>query len=97
MEKGEIVIERLTGRHVMLLEQVDLVCAGQEPTMNIFRDPVENESLDVPVIPNEAGAWVGAPRGENFTYHPQEAGYSRDADKIEAVMATWKDQVDMLR
>ena len=23
MEKGEIVIERLTGRHVMLLEQVD--------------------------------------------------------------------------
>jgi len=48
--------------------------------------------LTFPVIPNEAGAWVGAPRGENFTYHPQEAGYSRDADKIEAVMATWKDQ-----
>jgi hypothetical protein len=81
----------------MLLEQVNLVHAGQEPTMNIFRDPAENESLDVPVIPNEGGEWVGAPRGGNFTYHPQETGYSRDADKIEAVMATWKDMVDELR
>ncbi|MGH8060126.1 MAG: hypothetical protein ACREOH_23295 [Candidatus Entotheonellia bacterium] len=33
----------------------------------------------------------------DFTYHPQEAGYSRDADKIEAVIATWKDQGDELR
>jgi 5,5'-dehydrodivanillate O-demethylase oxygenase subunit len=81
----------------MLLEQVNLVYAGQEPTMNIFRDPAENDSLDVPVIPNEGGKWVGAPRGGNFTYHPQETGYSRDADKIEAVMATWKDMVDELR
>lgn len=81
----------------MLLEQVDLVRASKEPTINIFRDPAENERLDVPVIPNEAGEWVGAPRGGHFTYHPQEAGYSRDADKIEAVMATWKDRVDELR
>jgi 5,5'-dehydrodivanillate O-demethylase len=81
----------------MLLEQVNLVRDGHEPTMNIFRDPAENESLDVPVIPNEGGEWVGAPRGGNFTYHPQETGYSRDADKIEAVMATWKDIVDELR
>jgi hypothetical protein len=81
----------------ILLEQVNLVQAGQEPTMNIFRHPAENDGLDFPVIPNEAGVWVGAPRGDNFTYHPQEAGYSRDADKIEAVMATWKDQVDELR
>ena len=66
----------------MLLEQVNLVQAGQEPTMNIFRHPAENDGLDFPVIPNEAGAWVGAPRSDNFTYHPQEAGYSRDADKI---------------
>jgi 5,5'-dehydrodivanillate O-demethylase len=81
----------------MLLEQVALVRAGQEPTMNIFRDPEENDSLDVPVIPNEGGEWVGAPRGGNFAYHPQETGYSRDADKIEGVMATWKDLVDELR
>jgi hypothetical protein len=27
----------------------------------------------------------------NARYMPQEAGYSRDAGKIEAVMATWKD------
>jgi hypothetical protein len=64
--------------------------------MNIFREPAENAELDFPVIPNEAGEWVGAPRGDTFTYHPQEAGYSRDADKIEAVMATWKERVDEL-
>jgi hypothetical protein len=63
----------------------------------VFRDPEENDSLDVPVIPNEGGEWVGAPRGGNFTYHPQETGYSRDADKIEAVMATWQDLADELR
>ena len=80
----------------MLLEQLNLVSAGQEPTINILRDPAENDNLDVPVIPNEAGAWVGAPRGGNFTYHPQEAGYSRDTDKIEAVMATWKEMGDAL-
>jgi len=40
----------------MLLEQVYLVGAGQEPTSNIFRDPAENVNLDVPVIPNEAAA-----------------------------------------
>ena len=80
----------------MLLEQVKLVNSGMEPTLNIFRDPAENEGLEHPVIPNEAGEWVGAPRGGNFSYHPQEVGYSRDADKIEAVMATWKDRVDEL-
>jgi hypothetical protein len=63
----------------------------------VFRDPEENDSLDVPVIPNEGGEWVGAPRAGNFTYHPQETGYSRDADKIEAVMATWQDLADELR
>jgi 5,5'-dehydrodivanillate O-demethylase len=81
----------------MLLEQAHLVGAGQEPTMNIFRDHAENEGLDFPMIPNEGGEWVGAPRGGNFTYHPQEAGYSRDADKIEATMATWKDRADLLK
>jgi 5,5'-dehydrodivanillate O-demethylase len=80
----------------MLLEQVNLVHAGQEPTMNIIRGPAENAELDFPVIPNEAGEWGGVPRGGNFAYHPQEAGYSRDADKIEAVMATWKDRAEAL-
>jgi 5,5'-dehydrodivanillate O-demethylase len=80
----------------MLLEQVNRVRAGQEPTINVFRDAAESEGLDVPVIPNEADALVGAPRGDDFTYRPQEAGYSRDAEKIEAVMATWKDWRDVL-
>jgi 5,5'-dehydrodivanillate O-demethylase len=89
-DRGIILFRKL------LLEQVTLVRTGQEPTMNIFREPSENEGLDFPLIPNEAGAWIGAPRGGNFTYQPQEAGYSRDADKIEAVMATWKDRVEEL-
>ena len=33
---------------------------------------------------------AGAPNGA-FRYVPQESGYSRDADKIEATMATWRD------
>ena len=37
---------------------------------------------------------MGAARanfGGGFKYFPQEGGWSRDADKIDAVMASWKD------
>ena len=68
-----------------------------EPTINIFRETGENEGLEHSGDSRMKRAnWVGAPRDGNFSYHPQEAGYSRDADKIEAVMATWKDRVDEL-
>jgi hypothetical protein len=77
----------------MLLEQMELMRDGGEPTMNVLRDSAENTGLEFPVIPNEAGEWVGATRGDfgGWEYRPQEAGYSRDGDKITATMLTWKD------
>jgi 5,5'-dehydrodivanillate O-demethylase oxygenase subunit len=75
----------------MLLQQLDLMKEGGEPTVNVFRDPAENTGLEYPAIPHEEGALVGAPVGERgYKYRPSEAGYSRDADKIEATMGTWK-------
>jgi hypothetical protein len=78
----------------MLHEQMDLVREGGEPSMNIFRDPEDNQGLEWPRIPFETGQLAGAPfrpRDGVFRYVPQESGYSRDADKIEATMATWVD------
>ncbi len=77
----------------LLLEQVELVRQGKEPTVNLLRDPAENVGLEFPAIPNENGYLVGAARANfgGFKYFPQEGGWSRDADKIDAVMASWKD------
>jgi 5,5'-dehydrodivanillate O-demethylase len=63
----------------MLLSQVERVMAGKEPEINVFREP--SECIDVPIekVTPRAGAYV-----------PTEPGYSRDRDKIEAVIATWK-------
>ena len=83
-DKGIILFRK------MLLDQMEVMRDGGEPAMNIFRDPSENTGLEYPVIPNEAGEWVGASRGPG-RYVPCEGGWSRDADKIEATMATWKD------
>ena len=74
----------------MLRDQVNLVREGQEPTINILREPEENVGLEYPAIPHESGVRVGAPEGRGFKYRPSEGGYSRDAEKIEATMATWK-------
>src|SRR5262249_43169640 len=74
----------------MLTDQLDLMAEGREPTINVFRDPAENTGLEYPAIPQEEGEWAGATFGERDTYHPSEAGYSRDADKINAAMASWK-------
>jgi len=85
-DRGIILFRR------MLMEQLDIMKEGGEPTINIFRDPMENVGLEYPAIPHEEGEWVGATFGERgFKYRPTEGGYSRDADKIEAVMASWKD------
>jgi len=86
-DKGIILFRK------MLLDQMAIMRDGAEPTINIFRDPEENTGLEYPVIPNEAGEWVGATRGDfgGWEYRPQEAGYSRDAEKITATMQTWKD------
>ena len=83
-DKGIILFRR------MLLDQMALVQEGKMPTVNIFTQDSENQGLEHPVIPNEGAEHVGASRGGNFTYRPAEAGYSRDAEKIEATMRTWE-------
>jgi 5,5'-dehydrodivanillate O-demethylase len=76
----------------VLLEQLDVMKEGSEPTMNIFRDPAENVGLEYPAVPHESQQWVGAASSaRGFSYHPSEGGYSRDADKITATMETWKE------
>jgi len=76
----------------MLADQLDIMSEGGEPTINVFRDAAENRDLEYPHIPHEEMEWVGATFGEHgYSYHPTEVGYSRDADKIEAAMASWKD------
>jgi 5,5'-dehydrodivanillate O-demethylase len=83
-DKGIILFRK------MLLEQVDRVAQGETPTINILLDSAENSGLEYPVIPNEGGTLVGAPFGNRYEYVPGEAGYSRDAEKIEATMRTWE-------
>jgi 5,5'-dehydrodivanillate O-demethylase len=75
----------------MLVDQLEIMEKGDEPTLNVFRDPADNQGLEYPAIPHEMGEYVGAALGERGQkYRPSESGYSRDADKIEATMATWK-------
>lgn len=75
-DRGIIMFRR------MLMQQLQLLREGKEPTLNILRDPAKNQCIDLPL---EASRFRGG-----FTYVPTEPGYSRDAAKIEAVMETWK-------
>ena len=78
----------------MLREQIELVRNGGEPTTNIFRDASDNQGLEWPRIPFEVQELAGAPFAPSdgvFRYVPQESGYSRDTDKIEAIMAMWQE------
>ena len=72
---------------------------GQEPTLNIFRDEAANRCIDLPIEafryrPPASGAGTSGTvlptlRTPASRYVPTEPGRSADADKIEAVMATW--------
>jgi hypothetical protein len=108
----------------MLMDQMNIMADGGEPTINIFRDEAENRGLEAPVIPQEQFHWgggggrppaaeavpaarnqrggfempsnldrirdeTGAIRTEPALYIPGEAGYSADAEKIEATRRTW--------
>jgi 5,5'-dehydrodivanillate O-demethylase len=73
-DRGVIMFRR------QLMEQLELVIAGQEPTINVFRDPTMNRDIEIPIEHVR-------PRGARYV--PTEPGYSRDKEKIEAVMATW--------
>jgi len=80
-DEGVILFRRL------LLEQLKLVEAGQEPAFNVFRDPDANRCLDLHLERAKYGVRLEL---RDVTYRPLEAGYSRDADKIEAVLRTWQ-------
>jgi hypothetical protein len=83
-----------------LLEQVQRVMNGQEPTLNVFRDEAANQCIDLPIEafryrPLAQGVGTSASvlpglRSAASRYVPTEPGRSADADKIEAVMATWE-------
>ena len=70
-----------------LREQLDIVADGGDP-MNVIRDPRKNERLSIPMEQVKFGMKRAA------TYIPSEAGRSGDADKIDAVIATWADIAD---
>ena len=65
----------------MLMDQLEFLRAGKEPTINIFRDAATSDCIDIP---------LERVRPRQNTYVPTEPGYSRDKDKIQAVMATWQ-------
>lgn len=70
---------------------------GGEPSINVFHNREDNDALEYPAVPQEGGLYLRRSalfqRGgaaPSFRYVPSESGYSRDADKIEAAMATWQ-------
>jgi hypothetical protein len=65
----------------MLLDQIERMQAGNEPSLNVFRDPVANHEIELP---------IEHVRPRSTKYVPTEPGYSRDREKIEAVMASWE-------
>jgi 5,5'-dehydrodivanillate O-demethylase oxygenase subunit len=64
----------------MLMEQIERIQAGQEPSMNVFRGLQPDHEIDLP---------IEHVRPRSTKYIPTEPGYSRDRDKIEAVMDSW--------
>jgi 5,5'-dehydrodivanillate O-demethylase len=88
-DKGVILFRK------QLIEQVQRVIQGEEPALNVFRDTAANECIALPLesfrhrAPRATGTSESQRPGE-FRYVPTEPGRSTDADKIEAVMATWE-------
>jgi 5,5'-dehydrodivanillate O-demethylase len=70
-------------RH-LLREQVEKVREGEDP-MNVFRDAAAARRISFPMEKVKHGA-TKRPK-----YRPGEAGFSADADLIEATLATWDD------
>jgi 5,5'-dehydrodivanillate O-demethylase len=71
----------------LLLEQLKRVQAGEEPSMNVFRDPSANVGIELQLERAKYGVELTL---RDVTYRPLEAGFSRDADKIQAVLQTWQ-------
>jgi 5,5'-dehydrodivanillate O-demethylase len=87
-DRGIIMFRR------MLLDQLERLRDGAEPSINVFRDPATNECINILTeIGNFSGETVeqNGRRTEDLRgYVPEEAGYSRDADKIVKVLETWQ-------
>jgi hypothetical protein len=66
----------------VLQQQMERVREGEDP-INVFRDAAKAACLSFPMEKVKHG------RSRRPTYRPGEAGYSRDADLIEATLATW--------
>ncbi len=66
----------------MLQQQMERVREGEDP-INVFRDAHKASFLSFPMEKVKHG------RTRRPTYRPGEAGYSRDAELIEATLATW--------
>jgi 5,5'-dehydrodivanillate O-demethylase oxygenase subunit len=66
-----------------LKEQLAVMESGQDP-MCVFRDPMLNRCLELPLEADKFGANRRPP-----SYVPGEAGLSRDARLIEETYATW--------
>jgi hypothetical protein len=82
-DKGIIALRRL------LMQQMEIVRDGGEPTVNFFRNEAENIDLEPPNVPLEPGRGRDNAGGR---YVAPEHGNSRDIDKIEAALATWRRQ-----
>jgi 5,5'-dehydrodivanillate O-demethylase len=87
-DKGIILFRK------QLLEQVQRIMNGEEPSLNVFRDGSANQCIDLPIegFRHRAPVATGTSAsqiGRISRYVPTEPGRSADADKIEAVMATW--------
>ena len=66
----------------MLRQQLELVLDGGEP-MNVFRDPVANQCVELPMERVKFGDRT------YLEYSPAEAGDSAAIDDINAVLKTW--------
>jgi len=75
-DKGIILFRKL------LREQLDILADGGEP-MNVFRDPMDNERISLPL---ENGNLSNA---KQLEYRPGEAGVLQATNEIQSTMATW--------
>lgn len=81
-DKGVILFRKL------LKDQIKVLQSGGTP-MNVFKSA---EAADRIVFPQEGMSEPiehFKPRGRNTKYVPQEAGFSADSEKIQAVIDTW--------
>jgi 5,5'-dehydrodivanillate O-demethylase len=87
-DRGIIMFRKL------LIDEIERVRDGAEPSMNVFRDPAENQCIVPMVEASRFSGREGAGRNGNRSsdgrgYVPEEQGYSRDADKIVTVIDSW--------